>query len=289
MDEIEIRNMTEADVESGWAMCRDAGWNQLPADWRFLRSGNPDGCFVAYGGEGIIGTVTTWNYDNKSSWIAMMLVAESHRRRGIATRLMQAARDSLAECDCVRLDATPVGREVYLRLGFRDEFPLSRMTADEGLREGMLQCDTAGAQCAPVSCSVDLSDIIALDALAFGVMRPKIMEYWLQNAPEYARILKSDGKTVGFCLGRHGRRFEHIGPIIAPDANSAAAMFLSLQKSLRAKPVVMDIPKRCADWRRMLESFGFREQRPLIRMILRNNRNPGEDGITFAISGPELG
>ncbi len=115
-----IRQMTEADVPRCDVLRGLAGWNQLRQDWlRFIRW-EPKGCFVAEAGDQILGTVTTTSYGTALAWIGMMLVHPEHRRKGIATQLMEKAVDYLKGqgVHCIRLDATPAGLPLYEKMGF---------------------------------------------------------------------------------------------------------------------------------------------------------------------------
>jgi hypothetical protein len=53
--------------------------------------------------------------------------------------------------------------------------------------------------------------------------------------------------------------------------------------------VVVDIPLFHQEWKEWLESLGFTEQRPFIRMYHGLNRFPGLPGKQWAILGPEFG
>jgi len=66
-----------------------------------------------------------------------MLVHPEHRRIGIATRLMSRALEYLQQrqVGCIRLDATPVGRPVYEKLGFISEWQLQRWQRAEDCAE----------------------------------------------------------------------------------------------------------------------------------------------------------
>src|SRR3954447_22763141 len=106
--------MTVADIATGVRLKGQAGWNQLESDWRRLLDLQPDGCFVAEIDGAAVGTVTTCRF-GPVAWVAMMLVGEAFRGRGIGRDLMLRA---LAELDgqgvrSVRLDATPLGRPLY--------------------------------------------------------------------------------------------------------------------------------------------------------------------------------
>ena len=70
----------------------EAHWNQNEADWRFfLSKGIVFG--VRDGAGRLIATAALLPYSSGNAWISMVLVTESWRRRGLATRLVDACLD----------------------------------------------------------------------------------------------------------------------------------------------------------------------------------------------------
>src|ERR1035441_4118024 len=112
---VEIRQMAPADVDAGLRLCRARGWNQLEAAWR--------GRLVAVSDEVVVGTVATLRFEERFSWISMLLVDPAMRGRGIGSALLRDALHLLEDVEPVRLDASPAGRAVYERHGFLDEYP----------------------------------------------------------------------------------------------------------------------------------------------------------------------
>lgn len=125
---VEIKLLREAYLPAALKLEEREMWNQTARDWNRLLTLNPDGCFGAFCGEGLIGTVTVMTYGQNLAWIGMMIVAQEYRGRGIGKQLMLAA---LHYCESrniatVKLDATPAGRPLYQSLGFLPELPLER-------------------------------------------------------------------------------------------------------------------------------------------------------------------
>lgn len=284
---IRLRLMTREDIPCGMRLKDLAGWNQTPADWEAFLSLRPEGCFVAEVEGRPAGTVTTIDHGGSFGWVGMVLVDPALRRRGIGTRLLEAGMESLtgAGCETIKLDATPAGREVYLRLGFSDEYRLSRLVRAGGSK---LSLPEAPREILPLA-KAGLPAVAAYDAPIFGKPRAEVLEIWRRRAPHRAHLLLGPGGLRGYSLGREGSRHEHIGPLVADSMEAAKAL---LQASLRAagdRPLVLDAFLHDRRWLDLLAALGFREERGFTRMFRGPNRFPGQPQRQWAASGPELG
>ena len=279
---LSIRSFTPADIPAGLALCRAMQWNQLAIDWEMFLRLNPDSCCAAFDGEALVGTVATVSYDARFSWIGMMLVAPHMRRQGVGTMLMSNALEILQAQETVRLDATPVGREVYLKMGFVDEYPLHRMHATIAENEWL------DSPARPMQ-REDLAKLRDLDFNVFGANRVQLLEWLRADAPEYAWVVDGPSGIAGYCLGRHGYSFEHLGPVIAPDLTTTQHLVSACLRHQIGKPFLVDATPHNTSWIPWLNSLGFTEQRLLMRMYRGANRYPGEPENQFSILGPEFG
>ncbi|HXB71567.1 MAG TPA: GNAT family N-acetyltransferase [Candidatus Acidoferrales bacterium] len=297
------RPMLETDIEAGLRLCRANGWNQLEADWRGFLESSPQGCRAAVCQDAgcedrVIGTVATLNYQEKFGWISMLLVDPQWRGQGIGTRLLEEACQMLSGVETIRLDATPAGKLVYDKAGFQDEYRLVRMKAEWPLVEGLWGSVVDGVS--SVVRNIEDSDwarLLAWDQIVFGADRGAILRRLFGGAPEYALIAESAGEVRGFLLGRHGFLAEHLGPLVALDELTARALVSAgvgrLEDRAQGRPLMIDAPRHTGrnnmEWNRWLESRGFREERPFIRMFRGTNSHAGLPDLVFAIAGPELG
>jgi len=278
---IVFRKMKPEDITAGLSLCRSAGWNQLARDWEIFLKLSPSGCHVA-GLEKIVGTVTTVRYQNHFSWIGMLLVDPSKQRQGIGMQLMREALHFLQHEDTIKLDATPAGREVYLKLNFVDEYPLSRMM----IKAVPNNLKASGTR--PIL-KCDLSSIMKFDHEVFGADRQTLLEWMLEGAPQNAFLVEEKNEIQGYCFGRPGYNLTQIGPVIAKNTEIAKKLVSSALQNLIGHPVVMDVPYCDPLWSEWLKSVGFTEQRPFIRMYLGSNDFTGIVEKQFAIMGPEFG
>src|SRR6185312_6807591 len=115
------------DATAGLKLSTEAHWNQNEADWRyFLTKGIVFGTRDHNGD--LIATAALLPYTESGAWISMVLVTESWRRRGLATRLVDACLEKANKLGLTTwLDATPAGATVYGPLGFTPTIELRRL------------------------------------------------------------------------------------------------------------------------------------------------------------------
>lgn len=282
-DLLQFRSMTSADIPIGAALCRTAHWNQLPQDWELFLTLSPAGCRVAVRNERVVGTVTTISYQDCVSWIGMVLVDPAEQRQGIGTKLLHEALEVLKDQSLVGLDATPAGREVYLKLGFVDDCCLSRM---ETVVAGFVADETNQAR--PMT-EADLPRVLEMDQKVFGADRRLLLEWLFSGAAEYAWVIEREGRIIGYTFGRHGFKFEQLGPVIAEDIQAAKQLVTACLAEQPGKALILDATHHDAEWLWWLESLGFKEQRPFIRMFRGQATRFGLPENQFAIPGPEFG
>jgi GNAT superfamily N-acetyltransferase len=280
---IAYREMTAGDIPAGLNLCRLARWNQLARDWELFLQINSKGCRVCLDDDGnVIGTVATIPYENHFTWIGMVLVDPSKQRQGVGTQLLREAFELTAHQETIKLDATPAGREVYLKLGFVDEYKIIRMPG----RSITTNNARPGARRMTIN---DFPLLLKFDREVFGADRQSVLEWNFKGAPQYAFVVEEQAHMQGFCMGRPGYSFDQIGPIIANDANAAIQLLTSALLQAADKPIVVDILTHTPEWVTFVSSLGFTESRHLIRMYRGSNIHPGVPAKQFAILGPEFG
>jgi GNAT superfamily N-acetyltransferase len=314
-----IRPLTFEDLDEALRLSTAVGWNQRLDDWRMLLQLAPAGAFAALSdardvsATSIIGTAIGIDY-GAFAWIAMMLVNPAYRGRGVGRRLLEAAMAALPAHLPIRLDATPLGRPLYQRYGFEDEAVLSRHVIDDArLAEPRRVARTrlAPPTVQPLT-DADLAIVIEQDRETFGGTRGAVLDWAFRGATQYAYRIRSDNTDSGpinYCLGRQGRLFDQIGPVVASDDENAHALMSAALGAAGDRRVAVDAfdastgsgsprAKSRGDSRSAfaaaLRADGFVVQRPLVRMCRRSDSRAcaiagGRDNICeFAILGPEF-
>jgi len=321
---IEIRLLTDGDVDAALALSASCGWNQRAEEWHMMLQIAPSGTFTASTPDGVVGTAIGIDYGH-FGWIAMMLVNPAWRGRGLGARLLEAAMGAVPPELPIRLDATPLGRPLYERYGFVLESSLTRHVrpADAG------PPPAPGGDVRPLAES-DLAAVMKLDDRISGAHRHGPLRWAFGDAPRYAWIGASAGPslppkggshtdpegvtsdfshpsgvrvasafrrkdvadTSGYCLGRGGRLFDHIGPIVADATASATALAAAAIAGSDGRALVIDAHDSHDAFTAWLRSAQFEPQRPLYRMCRPGGApapsRPAPPLTEFAIMGPEF-
>ncbi len=270
-------------LEGCLALSESANWNQNAADWQ-LMLGAGYGWGIELQGGTLAASTLVLPY-GPFAWVSMVLVLPEYRRRGFATRLLRAALEELERRRLAAvLDATPAGRNVYLREGFHDAWGFARYRLARTPRPLPAP---RGARVRALAES-DWAEVLALDAPAFGASRAPVLRALASRLPEAALVAEEGGRIVGFLLGRDGRSARQLGPLVAGHAEVAHGLLARGLEKI-PPPLVVDLPDRESTLRVALEAAGFAAERPFTRMVRGLARAPGDAARLFLVAGPELG
>lgn len=285
-DALEVRLIDPDLADAVLPLSIEAGWNQNVADWRFMLG--------AGRGFGFVGPNGTWQASSlvlplgqKLAWISMVLVTAYLRRRGVGTQLLRHCIQEIRSAGAVAgLDATEQGRPVYLPLGFRDVFAISRWHFAAAGPVGV--APPAGVSLRKIT-PADLPRLATYDRPLTGMERPSILVHLALRQPGRAWIAEDRaGKIVGFVLGREGRVATSLGPVVA-DGEPIALSLISAAASDAPGSFIIDVPVAHETVRKWLQSQGGSSPRGYMRMILGEAKGLGDPGHVFALAGPELG
>src|SRR5712672_3128764 len=262
-DPIAIARLGPDDARAGLELSTEAHWNQNEADWRFfLSQGTVFG--VRDGGAHLIATAALLPYTSGNAWISMVLVTANWRRRGLATRLVDACLGAAARQGLTTwLDATPAGATVYGPLGFAPTLQLRRLRLENSM--------STKAEAPPSLVPCGIERFTAQDRLAMGLDRG-------------TRLLSSNDALA---LVRDGRKARHIGPLFADRPDQALAMVNEIVWS-ETGPLLIDAVSEQDEFLKGLTNSGWRIERPFQRMRF---GQPAAQlaKLPFAVAGPEFG
>ncbi|HXO69778.1 MAG TPA: GNAT family N-acetyltransferase [Bradyrhizobium sp.] len=274
IDHLAIVALGADDARNGLLLSAEAHWNQNEDDWRFFLSKGT--VFGVRDGDGrLIATAALLPYTSNNAWISMVLVTQNWRRRGLATRLLDACLEAARKQSLTTwLDATPAGATVYGPLGFTPTLELRRLRFS-----GSTSPATTESKPAPNS---RLDDLIARDRSAMGFDRSALLR---ELGGRSGSQLISHGSAMA--LIRDGRAARQVGPLFADDVGSATALIETIVQS-ETSPILIDVVSEHGELLKNLTNSGWTIERPFQRMrfgraATRNVEPP------FAVAGPEYG
>jgi GNAT superfamily N-acetyltransferase len=270
-EHISLVELGVADAPAGLLLSTEANWNQNEADWRFFLS---EGLvFGVRDGKQLIATAALLPYASGNAWISMVLVTANWRRRGIATRLVDACLDAATKRGLTSwLDATPDGARVYGPLGFTPTLQLRRLRL----------AAPAKADTPPSLSACSFGDLVTRDVSAMGFDRSALLKAFGERA---GSRMVSLGDAVA--LIRDGRTARQIGPVYAEPHESALALVDAIVQSERG-PWLLDAVHSQEDFLQGLTAAGWAIERPFQRMRFGRTTMLAAE-LPFAVAGPEFG
>lgn len=246
------------------ALAQAHGWPwTLPRVERVLEM-EPEGSFSVRDASGqLVGMATCVVWD-RLAWIGGMLVAPSARGRGIARALLQRALTHARArgATSIGLDATPHGRQLYEREGFRPWGESAFWARPPGTPRAP-PGPSGDYAIYPVS-SCEIMELLDYDRARFGASRARLLARLVGETPHHSFVAvhRKTGAFSGLAL----RWDERIGPLVA-DAPEAAAWLLFAIERAGAHPRAI-----VAGWnpqaRAVFEAAGYAPGVATTRMFL---------------------
>jgi GNAT superfamily N-acetyltransferase len=213
-----IADIEGIDLDRLHAHSLAVGWPHRAEDWQFLRESGHG--FVALDEIGRVLASAMWfEHGPDFATIGMVITSPRLQTLGAGQWLMKRVFDKIPGRD-LRLNATRAARRLYLSLDFRPEKTvyqcqgIARLPTADSLAKtpGDLRTLEAG----------DIPAAIALDAAAFRVMRPALIEKLFAHSVGYGLF---DGENlIAFALCRPFGRGHVVGPVVARSDVDAVAV-----------------------------------------------------------------
>jgi GNAT superfamily N-acetyltransferase len=271
-DHLAIVQLGADNARDGLLLSEEAHWNQNEADWRFFLTKGT--VFGVRDDDHLIATAALLPYTSGNAWISMVLVTANWRRRGLATKLLDACLDAAAKRGLTTwLDATPAGAKVYGPLGFTPTLELRRLRF----------AGSATAAAPKFASDGSLDELIARDRRAMGFDRSLLLHEF--GGRSGSRLVSHHG-ALG--LIRDGRTARQLGPLFADDAASATALVKTIMQS-ETSPILIDVVNDHPAFLENLTGSGWRIERPFQRMRFGLAAAAGASELPFAVAGPEYG
>ncbi len=287
----QILPFTENDISEAMDLKNALGWNQTVADWKRFIYLAEESCFKVVIDRHLAATCFLFIRDY-IAWLAMLIVKEEYKRRGIGRALMEK---SLEYCKdrgirLIKLDGTQEGYSLYRGFGFLDEGEVGMFKGRIG-KLNYARPHAPGLKLKQVDVK-DLDGIISIDTEAFGVSRAAMIDRLLLDYPG-SGFVSGEKEISGYILFRPGHQSYQIGPLVASSRKEAEFLLEAVIERIGLENRKADIcifsPLNYPAAAQLFEIIGFPCVRRLIRMYKGKNMLRGRDKMLYALSGPEKG
>jgi GNAT superfamily N-acetyltransferase len=253
-----IRVALEEELPAVGAVGSRAGFGPRVLDQlRFLRARELGEVFVADTGGRPVGASACIAFDG-TGWIGAVGVVPEARNQGIGAALTEAAVEWLrqAGADPVLLQATPLGRPVYERLGFIAEGEYVMLSGPA------LAADRDAPRGVRVGTPEDLGAVMKLDRAGSGEDRSRLLRaVW----PSGSLVVEHDGVLEGFHLASGAGPG---GAVVASNVRAGVQLLDGARALFSPGDHMAPVPHANRRARQALRERGYREATRTTRMRL---------------------
>ena len=216
-----LRPLVAADLPAAHALTQRIGWSHQLHDWA-LHAELGRGFALCDAAQKLVGTILWWAWGNQYGTVGLVIVDPDEQGRGHGRRLMAAILED-AGPRTLGLVATEAGIRLYEQTGFVRTGQIEQW-------QGTVAVPAAGEVSAAAStCTLrpmrpsDLAAAVTLDARAMGVPRGALLDaIWQRSGLGW--VAERQGQLIGQAFLRPAGRGHTVGPLIAPDEITAAAL-----------------------------------------------------------------
>ena len=281
---LELVKFDTSDVLGLIELSASVGWDYDEHEIRTVMSSGK-----IYGHKNIKGKVVSSAaiipYETNVASIGMVIVNEEYRGLGLGKKATQKCIDSVSPNTSIMLIATEDGKPLYENLGFITVDSVHKYLSENYIPVKLFNNREITLE---KYCENDINQIIELDSVAFGDKRKKLLLNRINQSKKCLVVRNLMGKIIGFGLSILGPVNLLIGPIVAPDSQTAALIIDGLVFNHQGK-LRIDVPSNNEELMLFLEKSGFiKVSNPPI-MIKNSFNMPHRNKELFAITAQIFG
>ena len=282
-----LQRLDNRDIPQIIALYERIDWRIHPDYLRWMIEWSNGGTFGITYRNKLLATALALPYGNQRGWVSMVVTDPTFQRRGMGRRITETAiehlqRRGMAE---IMLDASPMGRNLYLEMGFRPLYPVVTYRGLPALDE------TPDEPRIRLATDADFETLVKLDGAAYGVERPHVLKTIVNREGHQCWVDEVDGEVAGFLLVQRMHKGEAaFGPWVHRDPDGARRLFrvgaagAGTQDDIRA-----NAPEANAAAHSILVEMGMPRVAQNTRMIYGDVQPAGNPTTYYGIAAAALG
>ncbi|MGE8205639.1 GNAT family N-acetyltransferase [Heyndrickxia sp. NPDC080065] len=282
--EMRLEKFDYCDITSLIELSNSVGWDYDQNEiMTILSSGRVYGHKTNNGK--IVSCAAIIEYNSILASIGMVIVHEEYRGLGLGRITTQKCLESISRSTTAMLIATEAGKPMYKKMGFTEIDRIHKFLCDsyqpnETIRNITCEINSFGEE--------DLSQIVDLDQAAFGANRSTFLINRIKQSNEALTVKSSEGKIIGYGLSILGPVNLILGPIVAPDPQTAFSLVDKLAKNHSGK-LRIDVPSENKLFISLLEKCGFSKVSQPPIMVKNSDVLPERNNTLYGIAAQIFG
>ncbi|MDM5225214.1 GNAT family N-acetyltransferase [Cytobacillus sp. NJ13] len=279
---LELGELNESDIPGLIDLSASVGWDYDEHEvGTLLRSGRVFGHKNAEGS--IVSSAAIIRYDTNLASIGMVIVHEEYRGLGLGKEAAQRCASSVPGDIAVMLIATKEGKPLYEKMGFITVDFIHKYICDEVASD-----KSEDGLSIEAFIQSDFPKILEIDAAAFGDKRSAFLRNRIRQSKQCLVAKNNNGEIIGYGLSIHGPVNLILGPIAAPDSETAALIVEKLALHHKGK-LRIDVPEGRTDFMSYLERSGFVKANTPPVMMKNSAAMPQRNHSLYAIASQAFG
>lgn len=233
----------------------------------------------------IVSSAAIIPYDNNLASIGMVIVNKEFRGLGLGKEATQKCIDVVPSDTTIMLIATEEGKTLYEKMGFRTvdcvhKYLCENYTHAKPIHKSSVTIEDFS--------EIDLTEIIKIDKAAFGDKRSKFLHNRINQSEQCLVVKDKKANIIGYGISILGPINLILGPIVAPDSQTAALILdrLAFRHQGRLR---IDVPSANEEFMLLLEQAGFNKASKPPIMVINSINIPPRNNTLFGIAAQIFG
>jgi GNAT superfamily N-acetyltransferase len=233
--------------------------------------------------EQIVSSAAIIPYDTKLASIGMVIVNKEFRGMGLGKDATQKCIDFASSNTSIMLIATEEGKPLYEKMGFITVNCVHKFLCDD-----YKPLNKSGGVTIEEFNGNDLKEILKLDKAAFGDKRSKFLQNRIDQSEKCLVVRDNQANIIGYGISILGPINLILGPIVAPDSQTAA-LILDRLASRHQGNLRIDVPSGNEEFMLFLEQRGFKQVSQPSVMVIHSVEMPPRNNTLFGIAAQIFG
>ncbi|UOR12866.1 GNAT family N-acetyltransferase [Halobacillus amylolyticus] len=280
--EISLERLYKNDIPCIIALSQSIGWDY---DYREISTVMSAGkVFGHKRNDHVVSCGALITYDTELASIGMIIVDQNHRGLGLGRQVTQVCVNNSTGINPVMLIATPEGKFLYERMGFKIVDHVHKLLVDNYKKLAVTQENHKVDRLR----KNEITKVIQLDQGAFGDSRSRFLRERINQSHECLILKDQKNEMIGYGLSVLGPVNLILGPIVAPSSKAASLLINELSKNHNGK-LRIDVPSGQDDFLHFLKAAGFDQVSQPPIMMLNAESIPKRNNHLYGIAAQVFG